>query len=41
VELLAERTEFYHMARARQLFDETAHKPVREVDLQEARFGTK
>jgi|ERR1700722_789636 hypothetical protein len=41
VELRAERTEFYHMARARQLSDETAHKLVREVDLLEARFGTK
>jgi Na+/H+ antiporter len=39
--LRAERTEFYRMARARQLSDETARKLVREVDLLESRFGTK
>jgi hypothetical protein len=41
VGLSAERTEFYRMARARQLSDETARKLVREVDLLEARFSTK
>lgn len=41
VGLRAERTEFYRMARARQLSDETARKLVREVDLLESRFGTK
>jgi Na+/H+ antiporter len=41
VGLHAERTEFYRMARARQLSDETARKLVREVDLLESRFGTK
>jgi Na+/H+ antiporter len=39
--LRAERTEFYRLARARQLSDETARKLVREVDLLESRFGTK
>jgi monovalent cation/hydrogen antiporter len=41
VGLRAERTEFYRMARARQLSDETARTLVREVDLLESRFGTK
>jgi monovalent cation/hydrogen antiporter len=41
VGLRAERTEFYRMARARRLSDETARKLVREVDLLESRFGTK
>ena len=41
VGLRAERTEFYRMARARQLSDETARKLVREVDLLESRFATK
>jgi CPA1 family monovalent cation:H+ antiporter len=41
VGLRAERTEFYRMARTRQLSDETARKLVREVDLLESRFGTK
>ncbi len=39
--LRAERTELYRRARARQLSDETARKLVREVDLLEARFGTR
>jgi CPA1 family monovalent cation:H+ antiporter len=41
VGLRAERSEFYRMARARQLSDETARKLVREVDLLESRFGMK
>src|SRR5580692_2025864 len=41
VGLRAERTEFYRMARARQLSDVTARKLVREVDLLESRFGRK
>jgi monovalent cation/hydrogen antiporter len=41
VGLRAERTEFYRMARARQLSDETARKLVREIDLLESRFSTK
>lgn len=41
VGLRAERTEFYRMARSRQLSDETARKLVREVDLLESRFGTR
>jgi monovalent cation/hydrogen antiporter len=41
VGLRAERTEFYRMARARQLSDETSRKLVREVDLLESRFGMK
>jgi CPA1 family monovalent cation:H+ antiporter len=41
VGLRAERSEFYRMARARQLPDETARKLVREVDLLESRFGMK
>jgi len=39
--LRAERAEFYRMARARQLSDETARKLVREVDLLESRFGAR
>jgi CPA1 family monovalent cation:H+ antiporter len=41
VGLRAERTEFYRMARARRLSDETARKLVREIDLLESRFSTK
>ena len=39
--LRAERAEFYRMARARQLSDETARKLVREIDLLESRFGAR
>jgi CPA1 family monovalent cation:H+ antiporter len=41
VGLRAERTEFYRMARARRLSDETARKLVREIDLLESRFSVK
>lgn len=41
VGLRAERTEFYRIARSHQISDETARNLVREVDLLEARFGTK
>ncbi len=37
--LRAERDELYRIARHSTLSDETARKLVREVDLQEARFG--
>ena len=39
--LRAERTELYRIARSRKLSDETARKLVREIDLLEARFGTR
>jgi Na+/H+ antiporter len=39
--LRAERSELYRLARSRELSDETARKLVREVDLLEARFGTR
>jgi hypothetical protein len=39
--LRAERAELYRIARSRKLSDEIARKPVREVDLLEARFGTR
>jgi CPA1 family monovalent cation:H+ antiporter len=37
--LKAERDEFYRAARDNEVSDEIARKLVREVDLQEARFG--
>jgi CPA1 family monovalent cation:H+ antiporter len=37
--LAAERDELYRIARANSVSDEVARKLVREVDLQEARFG--
>ena len=37
----AERTELYRIARSHKLSDETARKLVREIDLLEARFGTR
>jgi CPA1 family monovalent cation:H+ antiporter len=39
--LRAERTELYRIARSHKLSDETARKLVREIDLLEARFGTR
>jgi len=39
--LRAERTELYRIARSHKLSGETARKLVREVDLLEARFGTR
>lgn len=39
--LRAERDEIYRAARARKLPDEIARKLVREIDLLEARFGSK
>jgi monovalent cation/hydrogen antiporter len=39
--LRAERTELYRICRTRKLSDETARKLVREIDLLEARFGTR
>jgi hypothetical protein len=39
--LRAERTELYRIARSRKLSDETARKLVREIELLEARFGTR
>ncbi len=39
--LRAERTELYRIARSRKLSDETARRLVREIDLLEARFGTR
>ena len=39
--LTAERTELYRIARSRKLSDETARRLVREIDLLEARFGTR
>jgi hypothetical protein len=39
--LKAERTELYRIARSHKLSDETARKLVREIDLVEARFGTR
>jgi monovalent cation/hydrogen antiporter len=39
--LRAERAELYRIARSRKLSDEIARKLVREVDLLEARFGTR
>ena len=39
--LRAERTELYRIVRSHKLSDETARKLVREVDLLEARFGTR
>jgi hypothetical protein len=41
VGLRAERTELYRISRSHELSDETARNLVREVDLLEARFGTK
>ena len=39
--LRAERTELYRIARSRKLSDETARRLVREIDLLEARLGTR
>ena len=39
--LRAERTELYRIARSRKLSDETARRLVGEIDLLEARFGTR
>jgi Na+/H+ antiporter len=39
--LRAERSELYRIARSRKLSDETARKLVREIDLLEARLGTR
>jgi monovalent cation/hydrogen antiporter len=39
--LRAERTELYRIARFRKLSDETARRLVREIDLLEARLGTR
>jgi CPA1 family monovalent cation:H+ antiporter len=39
--LRAERTELYRIARSHKLSDETARRLVREIDLLEARFGTR
>jgi hypothetical protein len=39
--LRAERTELYRIARSHKFSDETARKLVREIDLLEARFGTR
>ena len=39
--LRAERTELYRIARSRKLSDETVRRLVREIDLLEARFGTR
>ena len=39
--LRAERTELYRIARSHKLSDETARKLVREIELLEARFGTR
>ena len=39
--LRAERTELYRILRSHKLSDETARKLVREIDLLEARFGTR
>jgi monovalent cation/hydrogen antiporter len=39
--LRAERIELYRIARSHKLSEETARKLVREVDLLEARFGTR
>ena len=39
--LSAERTELYRIARSRKLSDETARRLVREIDLLEARLGTR
>jgi monovalent cation/hydrogen antiporter len=37
----AERTELYRIAWSRKLSDETARRLVREIDLLEARLGTR
>jgi hypothetical protein len=37
----AERIELYRIARSHKLSDETARKLVREIELLEARFGTR
>jgi CPA1 family monovalent cation:H+ antiporter len=39
--LRAERTGLYRIARSHKLSDETARKLVREIELLEARFGTR
>ena len=39
--LRAERTELYRIARSHKLSDETARRLVREIDLLEARLGTR
>lgn len=36
--LNAERNELRRLARARQIDEETARKPIREIDLQELRY---